>query len=427
MSIPARVTKANGSTDWADGETLTATHLNGDINPLYTTLSGGIEDDNVASGAAIDPTKIDDYAASVTEARKQSDPGVSDAESQATSLAGELERLRYALSRLCLGTAVRHYDGTNTEQVFYGDSPLRGTNLVRNPSFEVKTTGSTAAPDGWALVGSPTSVTQTAAGVTNGAGYALRVVARASNADGVSQTFANLKASTKYLIHARVKVNTAGHTVRLVTTGAISSGSFRNVDLSTSSTSYTQLSAYVQTDGTPTNLVVQFIGSTDANADSFDIDNVSVRECNNEPFAGHGYVCVQDSSTDTTGSIGTSLGAFPPNDQLSAAVTCPGPGYTIRVTATGNATDSDGAHSWVMTLKESGSQVAVGSSGHHSAATGSSGSAITYVKLDPTPGTTYTYTTEAAATGSPGPNGSHATTGVALESRLVVELIPQAS
>lgn len=426
MSIPARVTKANGSTDWADGETLTATHLNGDINPLYTTLSGGIEDDNVASGAAIDPTKIDDYAASVTEARTQSDPGVSDAESQATTLAGEIERLRYAISRLASGTAVRHYDGSNTEQVFYGDSPVRGPNLVRNPSFEVKTTGSTAAPDGWTLVGSPTSVTQTAAGVTNGGGYAIRVVARASNADGLSQTFAGLKASTKYRVAARVKVNTAGHTVRLVTTGAIGSGSFQNVDLSSSSTSYTNLVGLIQTDGTPTDIVVQFLGATDANADSFDIDDVSVRECANEPVGSKGYVCVQDSSTDATGSIGTSLSAFPANDQLSAAVTCPGPGYTIRVSATGNATDSNGAHSWVMTLKENGSQVAVGTAGHHSAATGSSGSAISYVKLNPTPGTTYTYTTEAAGTGSPVPNGSHATTAVTLESRIIVELIPQA-
>lgn len=425
MSIPARGTKPNGSTDWADGETLTATALNGDFNPLYTTLSGGIEDDNVAAAAAIDPTKIDDYAASVTEARTQSDPGVSDAESQATTLAGELERLRYALSRLAVGTAGRHYDGTNTETFFYGDTPVRGPNLIRNPSFEVKTTGSTAAPDGWALVGTPTSVTQTATNATNGAGYAIRVVAQANQAEGIQQTIVGLKASTKYHIHARVKVNTAGHTVRLVTTGAIGSGSFQNIDRSTSSTSYTNLSAIVQTDGTPTNLVIQFISSSDANADSFDVDNVSVRECANEPIAGHGYVCVQDSSTSTTGSVGTSLGAFPPSDQLSAAVTVPGPGYTIRVSATGNVTDPDSAHSWVMTLKESGSQVAVGSSGHHSAATGSSGSVISYVKLDPTPGTTYTYTTEAAATGGPGPNGSHATTGVTLESRLIVELIPQ--
>lgn len=46
------------------------------------------------------PTQMDDYSATVTEMRTSTDPGESGSESQPTSLAGELERLRFRLKEL---------------------------------------------------------------------------------------------------------------------------------------------------------------------------------------------------------------------------------------------------------------------------------------------------------------------------------------
>ena len=41
---------------------------------------------------------MDDYSASVAQMQSQTDPGESGSESQPTTLAGELERLRFALA-----------------------------------------------------------------------------------------------------------------------------------------------------------------------------------------------------------------------------------------------------------------------------------------------------------------------------------------
>jgi hypothetical protein len=47
-------------------------------------------------------TQIDDFSGSIAEMRTTTDPYPSDSESQATSLSGELERLRFQLHQ-CIG------------------------------------------------------------------------------------------------------------------------------------------------------------------------------------------------------------------------------------------------------------------------------------------------------------------------------------
>lgn len=54
--------------------------------------------------ANLNPPGVDDYSASQAQMRLQTDPGAAGTESLATSLAGELERLRFALNRLIGGT-----------------------------------------------------------------------------------------------------------------------------------------------------------------------------------------------------------------------------------------------------------------------------------------------------------------------------------
>ena len=46
------------------------------------------------------PAQMDDYSSSVAEMQTQTDPGESGGESQPTTLAGELARLRYAIAEI---------------------------------------------------------------------------------------------------------------------------------------------------------------------------------------------------------------------------------------------------------------------------------------------------------------------------------------
>lgn len=68
--------------DFISLSTLTAQQLDDELNQILDKLT---------------PTHIDDHSASVAQMRLQTSPGSSGSESQATSLAGELERVRYML------------------------------------------------------------------------------------------------------------------------------------------------------------------------------------------------------------------------------------------------------------------------------------------------------------------------------------------
>lgn len=46
------------------------------------------------------PDQMDDYSSTVGQMQTQTDPGESGSESQATSLAGELERIRFAIAEI---------------------------------------------------------------------------------------------------------------------------------------------------------------------------------------------------------------------------------------------------------------------------------------------------------------------------------------
>jgi|TARA_Y100000310_G_scaffold66242_1_gene61618 hypothetical protein len=70
-------------------------------------------------------TQIDDYSTSVAEMKTTTDPYASGTESQATTLAGELERLRYQLAQI-VGGAQWYYDP---------DSSLSGELVVRMRMF----------------------------------------------------------------------------------------------------------------------------------------------------------------------------------------------------------------------------------------------------------------------------------------------------
>ena len=71
---------------WNTGDSVTA----GDLNSSFTTAA-------VTNGT---PACVDDYSATVSQMQSTADPYASGAESQATSLAGEIERLRFMFKQI---------------------------------------------------------------------------------------------------------------------------------------------------------------------------------------------------------------------------------------------------------------------------------------------------------------------------------------
>lgn len=87
----------------ADGLTLTAAIYNADHQ---NHIDNGI------------PAQFDDYSATDAQAQTQTDPYPSSALSKATSLAGELERLRYVIAQITGNTY--WYEDTGYDQMVLG-------------------------------------------------------------------------------------------------------------------------------------------------------------------------------------------------------------------------------------------------------------------------------------------------------------------
>ena len=99
----------------ADGTTLTAAIYNADHQNHITNAV---------------PDKHDDWSSDVTQMRQETDPGESGTESLATNLAGELQRLRYAITE-CKGTT---YWYETPDQNLNG---ITGTDLISVEVFSL--------------------------------------------------------------------------------------------------------------------------------------------------------------------------------------------------------------------------------------------------------------------------------------------------
>lgn len=109
--------------NWISGETLTASDLNAEFDNILNNL---------------DPTGIDDYSGSNTDMRQVTDPYPSLSESLATSLKGEIERLRYQILQLKSAIAI----SSNT--YWYQDVPGGGTFVIANNKVGIHTNNPTA-------------------------------------------------------------------------------------------------------------------------------------------------------------------------------------------------------------------------------------------------------------------------------------------
>lgn len=116
-----------------------------------TTLTAAIYNaDHVNHITYNTPAGLDDYSSTVSEMQVQTDPGEVGSESQATSTAGELERLRYAIAEM-KGTSY-WYESPNGAL-----SDPSGNHILYNTSFEIWQSGTSLTDaasaavltDGW--------------------------------------------------------------------------------------------------------------------------------------------------------------------------------------------------------------------------------------------------------------------------------------
>lgn len=113
------------SKTWAAADVLYAADLEAMKAALIAVINGDIDNANIASAAAISPSKIDDYSASSTDMRVQTNPYTSDTEVLATDMRGELARIRYVLATM-LGTTY-WYQAANLGVAVHNTGDLKWT------------------------------------------------------------------------------------------------------------------------------------------------------------------------------------------------------------------------------------------------------------------------------------------------------------
>src|SRR3990172_6985718 len=334
MSTIARGTKASagGGTSFVANTDALAAEVEYDFATLYADYNGNISDANVASGAAIEETKIDGQSDSAAERRTETSPGDTASPIDATTLAGEIARIRFKLKELGLGTSTARQTTAAGDDVYWIDTPQMGPNLIRNGSFAVKTTAAGAAPDGWVLVGTPATCTTTTAGITEGhlTMRAIRIAAGAGDTnEGISQTLVGLKASTKYVVGCRAKVSGAGGEIFSLTTTGAGGATFGNLNLTTSSSTYVTIAGQIITHATPANIVVQLLAV--GNSDIIEVTHCWVRECATDRLPMSNTAWAYGQITTISPNHYTPANTFVDSQITGVSVVPPGPGYFIEV------------------------------------------------------------------------------------------------
>jgi hypothetical protein len=419
-----RGTKSAGGTDFTDGTTIVTDEVNVDFNTLYTLVNGNIDtaniatdgvdsaeiaadaveaselaNDSVASANIIDSTIVDadlgavtgaaiqDYSNDEPEAALSVDPGTTGSESLATDLEGEIERLRYAIARLAIGTTA------DASTWAWFDGPYRSGNLVYNGSFEATdgtgSAASTTVAEGWTNLSTSTIAYTDPTDVSEGEGVAMQTTASGGTFEGAGYTIKSPKASTTYLLVARVKP-TAGDSCRLRFWDATTSVT----DTTTSDGAYETLSVVGTTTAVPADIQLQITSVADG--DVCDWDHVGAYEISPDPIPKPGIVRVRAEYSGASADCGATFGAASCNSAstgLSVALTPPGPNYLVIVDAHINAGTDTGTHVCEWRLYDSNANMdlevintVLDDQSFEVTLHGTS--------LDPTPGITLTYTAD---------------------------------
>lgn len=333
MAVIIRGTKtsAGGGTAFTTGSVIQADEVNTDFDTAYSEINGNLDNDNLDAAADVALTKLADISATAATHDDTTTPGDSSSHTLPTTLSGEIQQLRYTIERLALGIGADRVDGTGTGTTFWGDLPARGPNHIKNPAFAAGDAAATTTPPyGWVDIGTGTptftSVNLAGAHLSEGGGREVRIQAGSAAVAGIKQILSDLKASTRYLVVARARATT--NAAHLTVTGADATSSFRNIDDTSSSSSYVTLKGVIQTDSTPTDVVIK-LTTNGGNGDDVRFAFCGVYECGADHVElGDLPPVVDTSSVDVAiSNVGfTDLG-------VSAESRVPGPGYYSIVTA----------------------------------------------------------------------------------------------
>ncbi len=361
MGTIVRGPKAAGGTNFTSGTTILNDEVDTDFNTAYSEINGNLANVNINGSADIAQTKIADHGTQAT----QTTPGTPGSESAPTTLAGDIERLRYALAQLKFGNAS---DQGGALEWFERSVNLMNSpqNILPNSSFAAfQAPASTTPPDGWAATTTPATQydhTALVAGDGLGLGYYVSVTGAGSANTGFRYTIpaTSLRPSTTYVVYA-MGWATAGDTARIFTSGA-------SVDLDAETTDTTPdlLQGYFTTDATPTAVILHLVskGATDV---SKWFGAVCLPVVTTARQQGYTSAFLQLESAGTALSLATSklaLGATTLTNYANVVdgaatvlrrnITVPGVGYRLRVTATVCGTPASASTSlWHFILVES--------------------------------------------------------------------------
>ena len=324
MGTITRGTKAAGGTDFSDNTDALASEVNTDFNTAYSEFNGNIDDNNIKAAADIDPSKIGDYSTNAAEQQTATSPGDTETPTLATDLETELEQLRYKLEEVVGRVDATRVNSGGTTTASWTEPPVRGNNLLYNADGRsLKADGEL---DGWLEFGTVSSNSQsTAFGRTRGLEFVTGAVD-----SGLEQRITDLKPSTKYLVIMRGRVANAAHTLSLITTGADATSGYRNISIGINSTSFTIVGGIIQTDSTPTDVVVQASGDT--SGQTYRVNYIGVFELgtDNIPEPASSYPVIRDRVTATQALTtswvdvsGLSLGTFSTTGRLDVVAEIP--------------------------------------------------------------------------------------------------------
>lgn len=426
MSTYTRITKSNGTTEWASGETITHTEHNNEWNTFLTDYNGGITNANISGSAAIANSKLVDIAMSkvldladdIATYSGTTTPGDTASPSLPTNLSEEMTRLRYRIAanrRYLTNVYYMNSSGTATAASWLEPSPV-GPNLLPNPGFEVPLASSTSAPSGWTLVSTPSLLAiENPAFPTYGLEKrSLNITTNGAN-EGISVDVGGLKSGAKYLIGMAYTLTDNGNptpgVLRLSTTNGLASGNYRNLVLDTSTEA---ASTVVVVNGivkaqTPAVTMTVSITATTAGAD-FNILEVWMYELSDGYPVDLPSIPTQTASvsTATSGMTGwTGTGNAWRTDTLSGlslTAYVPAAGYrliyevSVPIRSTNNSDEGLIAYGAIQrNVDGGGASTVVGPSffeGHAVSSNGTFGHTFNmrYVLDNPTPGSSYAMT-----------------------------------
>jgi hypothetical protein len=430
IAYPVKTVAGDATDSYVEGNTLPASELQGDFDEVKSVVNGQLDEDNIRAGAQIESSKlaevdagnVSDHSETAAVARQEATVGdTSTAGSNlATSLEEELEGLRYRIHAMSGHRLSSSYIDTSdvTQDSTWLEPGISGPNLVANPGFEYHG-GATALlpPEHWTLVATPTNIAIESADEVGAGGHkrSLNIACDAAD-EGIQQTFAGLKASTKYIFGCAYVVSLSG--IKMSVTGGLGSGDYKVGALTdTTGTSLETMQLIVKTDSSATDMVLNLL-STDTTSE-FNVYYVWMHELSDDSYSQVPHIPHQtaENSTQLARPVTFNVGwNWETVSDLTISQYIPGPGYRLIYEVRPNWTGESGIvapGAQVGLENEYGFRVQLDSGGGAATVDGpvliyncinnianmgiGNTMMLRHIVENPTPGATYTFTLDVGA------------------------------